>query len=406
MCLLAMVCFAACAATETDSAFVPENAAVPAEEREARGGIDISRRDISVFKRDTAGNSLSGAVFNLYVATLPDFSAPGDLTTARAIPGTDGTTRNFYLLLENVRTDANGTALLQDPWLDAAYELIFLLVETEAPEGYTWLNQNTFFMTNPSISPRVVSEQAAILGQEINQISDSIVITNIPLGLESVTLRVLTNFDGLTASEASQFLPNYQLVITDPQGNQHTFGIAEVLDGIILADTTPGTYFIAEVNSDVPDYTWAVSPGLPLRYDVLPNDTGEVVIAIDRTYAPISPTPAPTAIPTPTSAATPTPTIAPTPTPTPTVTVTATPRPTVTPTPTPEPIATTTPKATPTPTSAATPTPTAIATPTSTPPRDSAPSGNINQTAIVSALFLGILCIGGLGTYWWMRKRR
>jgi len=258
LCFLSVSFFTACAANEAGGASPQENAAGRNLEREARGGIDISQRELSVFAKDTAGDGLGGASFNLYVATLPDFSAPPDLTTPLPVLGTDGTSRNFYLLLEDITTDASGAAVLSHPWFEAADELLFLLVEREAPSGYTWLSQNTFFVINAGRAPRLADENAIIFGQEIHQISDSIVITNIPEGLDPVTLRVLTRFYGLVEEEVSQLLPDFQLVITDPLGDQHTFGIEEVLDplGIAMADVAPGTYFITELNSDVPGYTW------------------------------------------------------------------------------------------------------------------------------------------------------
>ncbi|MCL2409892.1 MAG: SpaA isopeptide-forming pilin-related protein [Oscillospiraceae bacterium] len=261
-------------------------------------GAGASQLDLRVFKRDSVGNNLRGATFNLYVTVLPGYSAPAGLTDALTITVADGTTRNFYLLLEDVTTDANGIAVFSNTWLNATYQLLFLLVETQAPYGYTWLNENTFFTINPRISDTTIAEHELILGAPINQISDFINIINISDHLDPGSLRIRKNFIGLTNYEILQHLQDFQIVITDTLGVEHTFGLAEALDpfGIVLQNIAAGTYFITEVNYDVPGYTLVTTPQLPLRRYIMPNDQGEVLISIDNTYTPITPPIPPTPI--------------------------------------------------------------------------------------------------------------
>ena len=261
----------------------------------SEAGAGASRLDLRVFKQDSVGNNLRGATFNLYVTILPDYSAPTGLTNARPITAADGTTRNFYLLLENVTTDADGIAVFSNPWINATYQLLFLLVETEAPYGYAWINDHTFFTINPRIPPTTISDHETILGEPINQISDFITIINIPNLLQPGSLRIRKIFEGLTEYIVLTHLQDFQIVITDTYGVEHVFDLYDALNpfGIVLENIEVGTYFITEKNYDVPGYTMNVSPQLPLRRFIMPNDYGEVLILVDNTYVPTPTDPPP-----------------------------------------------------------------------------------------------------------------
>jgi len=257
----------------------------------SQAGAGASQLDLRVFKRDGVGNNLYGAVFNLYVTVLPGYTAPTGLTGVLPVTVADGTTRNFYLLADNVMTDENGIAWFSDHWINATYQLLFLLVEVDAPYGYTAINDHTFFTINPHISPATILQHETILGEPINQISDFINITNIPDHLDPGTLRVLKQINGLTDSEISQYLQDFQIVITDPLGVENVFGLNEALAGIVLRDIMPGIYFITERNADIANFILETSPQLPIRRFIVPNDAGEVLIVIDNTYTPTIPRP-------------------------------------------------------------------------------------------------------------------
>ncbi|MCL2368241.1 MAG: prealbumin-like fold domain-containing protein, partial [Oscillospiraceae bacterium] len=185
ICFSIIAGFASCALPPVDNEV--DAAAVDTTAPRARiAAVGTSQVEISVFMRDPNGNALSNASFSLYAASLPDYTSPLQRTaqprTAVVLPilGTDGVSRNFYQLVESVTTDVSGAAVLSNPLIDTAYDFLFLLVETAAPEGYTWNTPNTFFTVNPDISPELLSEIAVIFGQDIGQVSDSITITNVP----------------------------------------------------------------------------------------------------------------------------------------------------------------------------------------------------------------------------------
>ncbi|MCL2843563.1 MAG: hypothetical protein FWE28_08920 [Oscillospiraceae bacterium] len=251
-------------------------------------GADASARTLRVFKRDNQGNNLDGALFDLYVTTLPGYTPPFGLGGDPAvITGADGVDRNFYLLLEEIPA-TNGVAVFSDPWIAATHNFLFLLVETQAPAGFTWVEQNTFFTINPTITAATITEQETALGVTINPISDFVNVTNIPANLDDANLRIIKYFHGLTDDLITEYLQDFQIVVTDPQAQEHVFGLEEALnpDGISLTGI-PGTYIITERNYEVPGFTVITNPTLPIRHEVLPTDAGEVLIEINNTYVPM-----------------------------------------------------------------------------------------------------------------------
>jgi len=259
-------------------------------------GIDAGFVDVRLFKQDYVGNNLSGANFTLYVtdlSTAPVYNPPAGLPVALSIPGggpgAGGAVFNFAQI-DQETTDANGMAILSNQWLNSSptYRLLFLLVENEAPYGYVITNERTFFTLNPAITATDITSLENILGEYVNQISDFITITNSSERDLASTLRVRKMFNGLTDAQIQQYLQGFEIVITDPLGIEHVFGLADALDpfGIVLSNITPGIYFITERNYDITGFTLATNPQMPLRRFVMPNAAGEVVILIENTYTP------------------------------------------------------------------------------------------------------------------------
>ena len=254
-------------------------------------GAEASRLTLRVFKKDNLGQNLPGAAFSLYMTELPSYTGPSDLTETVTVGG-----QTFYKLGDAV-TDANGMAVFDNAWINTSYNFVFMLVETVTPTGYVALNDRTFFTINPGINPAWISAAEATLGGNINSASDFISVINLASDYLPGNLHLRKQFLGLSNAAVQQYLPNFQIVITDPLGSQTSYGLADVLTpmGIVLTDIQSGTYFITEVNYQVSNYTCVVSPQLPIRLDVLPTDvdTG-VLLTITNTYTPSYPPVPPT----------------------------------------------------------------------------------------------------------------
>jgi len=254
-------------------------------------GAEASRLTLRVFKKDNMGQNLPGAAFSLYVTELPSYTGPSDLTETVTVGG-----QTFYKLGDAV-TDANGLAVFDNAWINTSYNFVFMLVETVTPTGYVALNDRTFFTINPGIDSAWISAAEATLGGNINSASDFISVTNLASDYLPGNLYLRKQFLGLSNAAVQHYLPDFQIVITDPLGNQTSYGLADVLTpmGIVLTDIQSGTYFITEENYNVPNYTCVVSPQLPIRLEVLPTDvdTG-VTLTITNTYTPTNPPEPPT----------------------------------------------------------------------------------------------------------------
>jgi len=259
-------------------------------------GIGADMLDLRVFKQDAVGNNLMGATFDLYVTVIGSYQPPGLLTVDKTITGAGGTVLNFGLI-EEVTTDANGMALFSgEQWItsDPDFYLLYMLVETQAPVGYQPIYENIFFTLNPLITASQLIDLNTLLApvllpdEGVNQISDFIIVTNIPSNLEPGSLRIQKVFDGLTNAQIQASLQNFQLVVTDPNMVQRTFSLAAILNpnGIVLQNITAGMYIFEERNATVPNYTLTTAPQLPARRYIMPNDAGEVVITIVNTYTP------------------------------------------------------------------------------------------------------------------------
>ena len=104
-------------------------------------------------------------------------------------------------------------------------------------------------------------------------------------------------FNGLTDAQLQEYLKNFRIVITDPLGVSHTFGLDQALDpyGIILdlsdagLNIQSGMFSIREENTNVPGYALNSSPGVSFTRFITRNDQAEVVIGIVNTYTPLPP---------------------------------------------------------------------------------------------------------------------
>ncbi|MCL2563409.1 MAG: hypothetical protein FWE08_05170 [Oscillospiraceae bacterium] len=249
-------------------------------------GADASKLTLRVFKKDNLGRNLPGAAFSLYVTELPNYTGPDGLTETVTVGG-----QTFYKLGDAV-TDANGMAIFDNAWINTSYNFLFMLVETSAPTGYTALYDRTFFTVNPGINPAWISAAEVTLGGNITNISDFISVINVPSNYAAGNLVLQKRFLGISNTTVQQNLQDFQIVIADPLGVETTYGLTDVLNplGIVLENIQSGTYFITELNYEVPNYTCVVSPRLPLRLDVLPVDAAAgITLTIDNIYTPISP---------------------------------------------------------------------------------------------------------------------
>jgi len=263
-------------------------------------GVGAGSIDFKVFKTDSVGNPLRNAQFSLYVTDLGTGSyptiPPGGLAVVDSVtltaPG--GEVFRFGAIARGVMTDAAGVASFSDEWLlsTPSYRLLYLLIEDQAPYGFGVIGDGeTFFTLNPTID---TGSLATISGKEINQLADFITIENHLLEPgDPETLRIRKLFSGLTDMQIQQHLQNFKLVVTDPLGIEYTFDLTDALDpfGIVLP-AIQGTYFIREINANVPGFTWTTNPPFingVIRFNVIPNEHYEVLFAVDNIYTPIPP---------------------------------------------------------------------------------------------------------------------
>ncbi|MCL2226899.1 MAG: hypothetical protein FWB97_04645 [Oscillospiraceae bacterium] len=251
-------------------------------------GAGGSRQDVRIIKRDPIHNlNLRGAQFDLYVVNLAGRVPPAGLPTELTIGNL-----NFGRLITGVQTDINGIAVLSDPWIVATYRFLYLLVETESPVDYILPDppdSYTFFTVNPRILSPEIASLESVVGRPINQISDFIQVENTPNPTTPSSLIVRKSFPGLSSELVQQHLQSFRLVITDPLGRQHSFGLAQALEprGIVIENMVEGTYFIQEYNFDVPGYVLRTRPQMPLRMYLTPNTTRAIVLLIDNIYEPL-----------------------------------------------------------------------------------------------------------------------
>ena len=266
-------------------------------------GANAGRTVFRVFKKDPLGNNLQGAVFNLYVTDITalisgSYRPPAGISVARTITGSDGTQFRFGLL-STVTTDAGGTALFNNQWINSTQKLLYMLVETKAPDGYQIIttNQYTYFTLAPTITSTQIDALDVLLdpslgvdnGGVVNQLTDFTTVVNAFAG-EPYSVRIIKEVRGLSASAIRKHLQGFQLIVTDPLDVVHTYTIDQVLppDGVVLQYTQfevgAGTFFFEEENYLVPGYTVVTTPRLPSRYPVNLNANGEVVFRIQNAY--------------------------------------------------------------------------------------------------------------------------
>jgi len=261
-------------------------------------GVGAGRQLFRVFKQDNVGNNLAGATFSLYATDLTaGYIPPGGLPVAQTITASDGTTLEFGLLPNEpagpseLITDVNGMAVFDNQWINSSDEFLYLLVENTPPDGYVATYPNSFFTLSPKIDASTVADLGAMVNADVNQASDFVTVVNTPLGGGAGSLRVSKVFSGLSDATIQQYLKNFQIVITDPNLEEHVFYLADALtaNGIVLKDFPGGFYTIAEKNAEVPGYTLETNPPLPIRSEIMPNYEGEVLIRIDNIYTKIPP---------------------------------------------------------------------------------------------------------------------
>jgi len=114
--------------------------------------------------------------------------------------------------------------------------------------------------------------------------------TPIPSYLLTPGLRVRKVFHGLLPAE---YPPNFEIVITGPNGFEESFGLADIMseNGIFIEQLEPGEYSITESGATVPGFDMTVIQDLPIIVYV-PEDgvDAEILVVIDNVYTPIPPT--------------------------------------------------------------------------------------------------------------------
>jgi len=263
-------------------------------------GVGADRQLLRVFKQDNAGNNLAGAGFSLYATDLSaGYVPPGGLPAAKTITAEDGTVLEFGLLpdemthLTELLTDINGTTTFDNQWINSSYRFLYLLVENTPPEGYIAVHENNYFTISPKIDASEIANLGALVNADVNQISDFTTVTNTPLSDAAGTLRVRKVFKGLSDAEIQRYLQGFEIVITDPSLEEHTFKLIDALSpyGIVLTDIQEGLYTIDERNAEVPGFTLNTSPAMPIKSELMPNYEGEILFTIENSYTQIPPEP-------------------------------------------------------------------------------------------------------------------
>jgi len=267
-------------------------------------GVGAGMQPLRVFKKDTFGDNLSGATFELYVSDASaGYIPPGGLATAKTLVGADDQEMNFALIpagtASSVVTDANGMALFpENQWLTSSYNLLYLLVEVDAPTGYTAPNFYSFFTLSSHFSQTDIANMNTLIAPlaspfALNQISDFINVANVSAELQPGSLRIIKNFDGLTTAQVLQYLRSFEIVFTDFYQEEYRFSVYAALNpyGMVLTDIPQGFYTITENNAEIPGFSLETSPALPARGVFMPDAQGEVTFTITNSYTPIIPIP-------------------------------------------------------------------------------------------------------------------
>jgi hypothetical protein len=265
--------------------------------QQSQVGASASNQDLMVFKQDPVHNiNVRGAVFDLYVVNLATDIPPGGLSFDLEIGGL-----TFTRLNQSVVTNNSGVAVFSNPWIVPSYDFMYLLVETTTPAGYPALAvpaNYTFLTINPTISTASINSALNSMQTDpnitwsarpaVNNVSDFIVINNIPNPGTPNTLRIMKYIDGLTDAQIQQYLQNLQLVVDDPLGNTFTYGLSDILNpgGIVidLSNTPAGTFTFSERGAGVQDYQLVTTPQMPFSRVITPNPDREVLLLIDNNY--------------------------------------------------------------------------------------------------------------------------
>jgi len=265
--------------------------------QQSQVGASASSQDIMVFKQDPVhGINIRGAVFDLYVMNLTTGSPPGGLPLNLPLGNIW-----FTRLAQSVTTDNAGIAVFSNPWIVPSYDFLYLLVETSAPAGYPVPSppgSYTFFTINPAINAANLSNALTSIQSDpiftgittipVNNVSDFIIIEDIPNPSTPMTMRIIKSIEGLTAAEIQQSLQNLQLIVSDPLGNTFTYGLADILNpnGIVmdLSNTPAGTFTFSERNAIVQDYQLITTPQMPFSREITPNADREILLLIDNNY--------------------------------------------------------------------------------------------------------------------------
>ena len=285
-------------------------------------GVGAGRQALRVFKTDNLGNNLAGAGFRLYATVLDANNVPpGGLPVARSVLGSDGTLYRFGLLQpegqagSEVFTDASGTGLFANQWINTSYQMLYMLVETTPPQGYVPAGDDwvTYFTLCPSITDLTVSQLATNLRDDVDRVSDFVSVINVEDHLGPGDLRIRKVIEGLTDAQIAQHLHDeFQIRVwgflppdeASPE-TRRTFTLEQATSpgGIIFRGLQPGIYFIDEINFEVPGFDVSIEPttlpDAPIRHAVFAGDTGGVEIRITNTYTavPIVPGPEPPVTP-------------------------------------------------------------------------------------------------------------
>jgi hypothetical protein len=268
---------------------------------DAGAGAVASRQVVRVFKRDTVGNYIKNATFDLY-ATNINMSGPAGGLPPVSLPALNQNVR-FGRLLSDVLTDDAGIAVFDHELLiTRPAQFLFVLHERVPPAGFETLTQDgyTFFTIDPSITQAQINSAAAAIGispDRIAQIPDFITIVNEPVGPPN-SLRVIKKFQDafgnpLPEDLLKQYLQDFELVVTDQLAQEHVYSLEDLLnpDGIIIEDIEIGRFHFRENNfANIPDYIFShCSPELPFHRMVFPNPSGPVTIMITNVYTKIPP---------------------------------------------------------------------------------------------------------------------
>jgi len=257
------------------------------------GGSAMALR---IFKEDAHLNTLPlpGAMFNLYAVYMQDqsFIQPAATTTPRNI--TVGANTVTFYLVGGAITDSSGMAEFNNvPAINPTANLLFVLVETSAPDGYVVPAEPgnfTFFTVSQTIPADYITNAQRLFGP-INQITDFLTITNELAG----TLVIEKLFEGLQPGYEDLVQPITFLVQQVDRVSGTTIvqeiPYTQFIDGSFsLTPLREGRYFIQEVGGTVANHNMAVPARLPY-VDVRYGQTATITITNSYTYdPPIDPT--------------------------------------------------------------------------------------------------------------------